>query len=592
MQIRNESARRRPMAAGRLRILIRSFSIAIVVASAGTSVARTEAIDAQMKTALALHQRGDYAHSVPLLVRLVQASPKDYLANLLLGEDLFLSGKPADALPRLRAAAELRPDDVSPLDYEAAAADSLRDFVTEATVLEAALDRSKQDEKHLVAWGNFCLNRFEAVQTKMLATTLSKATELRLSAWGQAEGSEDKESMLAKSAALDPEQRGIWGELGIAQVELGQQTEAQATVKEAILREPRSAETLRLEALLAASANDWHTAEEKLLAVGKTSSAEMNKALIAWPRTLIPGAEVAGAIWDCLRNATIPCQAISDVPGDGAPMMPHELFSDGRWEQLAALSNPVNENKQEWAWRGISLVRSGDCFKAIPALERGFDRDNREDALYLQFCYETLESDAEDRLNAQGNGGGFHELRGDLEMIVGNDAEAAAKDYAEALKTSPRDSHLLAKWGEACLMTDGPGNSARARTAAMSALAINPHETQAVQIMAEIALYQRNYSEAVARLRQLDQLQPANAWCKVELGVAYLQLGQPAPAVRYLEPQLRAGYPDPKGQLHGQLAAALKKLGRTQEAVQAAAEASRLANATLENGAHEGTDAP
>jgi Flp pilus assembly protein TadD len=74
--------------------------------------------------------------------------------------------------------------------------------------------------------------------------------------------------------------------------------------------------------------------------------------------------------------------------------------------------------------------------------------------------------------------------------------------------------------------------------------------------------------------------------------VAYGQLGQTSEAVRYLEPQLKAGYPDPKGQLHGQLAAALRKLGRAEEARQAAAEASRLANTYLESGGHEATDAP
>jgi predicted Zn-dependent protease len=177
-------------------------------------------------------------------------------------------------------------------------------------------------------------------------------------------------------------------------------------------------------------------------------------------------------------------------------------------------------------------------------------------------------------------------------MIVGSDSAAAEKDYAEALKSRPHDARLLAKSAEACLMTDGPADPRRARTAALSALAINPRETAAVQTLAEIALYERHYAEAVVRLKQLAAAQPANAWSKVELGVAYGQLGQPGEAVRYLEPLLKAGYPDPKGQLHGQLAVALRKLGRTEEAGQAAAEASRLADVYLKNGVREGTDAP
>jgi hypothetical protein len=55
-------------------------------------------------------------------------------------------------------------------------------------------------------------------------------------------------------------------------------------------------------------------------------------------------------------------------------------------------------------------------------------------------------------------------------------------------------------------------------------------------------------------------------------------LGQPAQALHYLEPQLKAGFPDPRGTLHALLATELRKLGRPEEAKQAAAEAVRLSN--------------
>ena len=592
MQILSDSGRENAIPVAILVVWAQLLSMAMVIAAQRVSLAESEAFEAQLKTALALHLHGDYVHSIPMLERLVQASPRNYSANLLLGEDLLLSGKPRDALSWLQVAAEVRPGDVTALDYKAAAAESSGDFATESEALENAVARSQEDEEHLLTWGNFCLKRFEAVQTIMLGTRQGKAVELRLSAWGQPQGSEASESLLEKSAALDPEQRGIWGELGIAQLELGNPAQAQTTLKEAEQREPRAAETLQLDALIAASVKDWQVAEKRLLSLGERSSAELNKALAAWPRTLTPGPEVAGAIWGCLRNPTDSCRAVSSAPENGEGVSASELFLEGRWEELAALPATATASQSEWTWRGVALARKGDCPRAIPALERGWTATEREGTLYLQFCYENEESRVEDRLIAQGRAGAFHELRGDLEMIVGSDSAAAEKDYAEALKSRPHDARLLAKSAEACLMTDGPADPRRARTAALSALAINPRETAAVQTLAEIALYERHYAEAVVRLKQLAAAQPANAWSKVELGVAYGQLGQPGEAVRYLEPLLKAGYPDPKGQLHGQLAVALRKLGRTEEAGQAAAEASRLADVYLKNGVREGTDAP
>ncbi len=544
--------------------------------------AQSEALEAQLKTATALHQRGDYAHSIPILTKLVRVSPRDYLSNLLLGEDLFRTGKPRDALAPLRVAAEVRLDSVTALDYSVAAAEALGDFATESEALETAVIRSQEDEQHLLAWGNFCLNRYRALQVAMLATRQGQAAERRLEAWGSPEGSEAGESLLEQSAALDPEQHGIWGELGIAQLELGKQVLAQETLKKAEQREPRAAGTLRLEALLAASVQDWQGAEKRLLSLGAESQAELKEALEAWPRAMIPGSEVEGAIWSCLRNPTDSCHLASVAHENSAGLNASELFEEGRWEELAAIPGTAIASQSEWTWRGVALARIGDCPKAIPALERGLTATQREGALYLQECYSNEELRAESWLNAHGKAVSFHELKGDLELTVGNAPAAAEKDYAEALKSRPHDTRLLARSAEACRMS---GDQVHARTLALSALAINPQQTEALQTLAKVALYQRDWAEAVVRLKQMAAEQPANPWCKVELGVAYGRLGQAGEAVRYLTPLLTAGYPDPKGELHVQLAGSLRKLGREQEAQQAAAEGSRLANLSLESGA-------
>ncbi len=563
--------------------------IGIVPSAQRVNTAESEAPEAQLGTALALHKRGDYAHSIPILTRLVKVSPRNYSANLLLGEDLFRSGKQREALTPLRVAAEARPEDVTALDYTIAAADALGDFAAESEALQTAVARSEEDEKYLLAWGNFCLNRFKALQMVMMATRQGEAAELRFEAWGSPEGSKTRESLLEQSAALDPEQRGIRGELGIAQLELGNQAQAQATLKEAEQREPQAAESLRLEALLAASVKDWQVAEKRLLSLGAQSHAELNRALEAWPQAMIPGPEVDGPIWSCLRNSMDLCSLVSVVPDNSAGLTANQLFREGRWEELVALSGTVPASHSEWTWRGVAQARTGDCPRAIPALELGLTTTEREGTFYLQDCYANEETRAADRLSAHGKAGVFHELRGDLELTVRNDPAAAEKDYAEALKSRPHDARLLARAAEAYRMT---GDLVHAQAAARSALAINSRETDAMQTLAEIALYQRNYTEAVVRLKQLAVAQPSNAWSKAELGVAYGQLGQPNEAVRYLKALLTAGYPDPKGELHAQLAAALRKLGRSDEARQAAAEASRLANVYLENAEHARIDAP
>src|SRR5271167_4676496 len=91
---------------------VEMISIALLNAAQPVSVAEPKDIAVELKTASALHQRADYAHSIPLLKQIVKVSPQNYLANLLLGEDLLRSGKPQDALGPLQAASAARPEEV------------------------------------------------------------------------------------------------------------------------------------------------------------------------------------------------------------------------------------------------------------------------------------------------------------------------------------------------------------------------------------------------------------------------------------------------------------------------------------------------
>src|SRR5581483_6327853 len=64
--------------------------------------------DSLLHQAFDLHQKQDYAHSLPLLRRARKLQPQNYFVNLLLGIDLLRTGNPSGAIPYLRIAARLR----------------------------------------------------------------------------------------------------------------------------------------------------------------------------------------------------------------------------------------------------------------------------------------------------------------------------------------------------------------------------------------------------------------------------------------------------------------------------------------------------
>jgi len=98
----------------------------------------------------------------------------------------------------------------------------------------------------------------------------------------------------------------------------------------------------------------------------------------------------------------------------------------------------------------------------------------------------------------------------------------------------------------------------------------------------------RDYAQALPFLRQLAAEAPDDRADQVQLGRALAQTGEPTEALRWLEPALKAGYPDEKGALHALEAAALRKLGRDAEADAAAAEARRLSDAFQARNTHGG----
>lgn len=565
------------------------FATALLVAAIAAHATPPEDVAALLKTATALQQHGDYAQCIPILKRILQISPKNYAANLWLGEDLLVSGSVKDALGPLRIASESGSADGTAQIYLAEAAARLGDFATAAEVLGLARGRFGETEQLLVALARFSLNRFRAWGVSLRDIKGGKGTELRFEAAGRPEGSEDRESLLQEAVTADPGQRGIWAELGLAQLETNRVSGANTSLIEAQRRDPLGPETLRLEALFASIQGRWSDAEKSLLALGARSPVELKRALAFWPGSLLPGPPVNAPVWGCLRNRTVPCPLTSAPPRGGGGYGARDLFAEGRWEQLVALPTPGSAEHAESLWRGIAFAKTGNCPGAIPLLESGSNADPRAAGFWLKVCYAGEIEQAAGRLRTMPDQEMIHELNGDVMLELHGDAKAAQQQYAEALKSRPNDPHLLAKLADADRRL---GDVAQTKAAAQDGLAVDPHESSALHTLAETAMSERDYAEALVRLKQLMIISPRDNWTHVQLGVTYSQLGHPEDALRYLGPELSAGYPDPKGALHAMLASALHKVGRDVEAKKAASEAARLSSLSLESGGQRSADGP
>ncbi len=110
-------------------------------------------------------------------------------------------------------------------------------------------------------------------------------------------------------------------------------------------------------------------------------------------------------------------------------------------------------------------------------------------------------------------------------------------------------------------------------------LRLNAHSAQATFELGNIAVRQHQDAEAIPLLTSYLAVQPDALAARADLGRAYLHLGQFQEAAA----QLRQAAPsDDLGDIHYQLATALRKLGRTAEADDALKESTRLREGQLE----------
>jgi tetratricopeptide (TPR) repeat protein len=556
------------------------FLIALLTFSSAAQQTKSEDLDGLLTDGAALSQQADYARAIPVLERARKLAPGNYQANLMLGVDLLRSGHAANATVPLRIAAKARSDDETAEEYLGEAEKTQGEFALAAEAFEAAVARSPNSEKALVGWAEYSLDRFRVLGLWLRSSKRGNATLLRVQAEGTPNGTPQREEFLRQAAEADPEQRGIWGDLGIAQAEIGKSTEAEASLKRARERQPEASSTWRLEALIMAAQGDWTEAEGRLVALGNRSNVELQKTLAQWPQNLVPGPETPGAIWQCVRERSISCPLKDKPLKDGAAFSAAKLFAEERWEQLADLPAPAANQGSAWLWRGVALAETGDCARAIPSLERGLNHGAELAGYWLIACYGSEAGHSASQLVAQGKEAAVHRIQGDILLSMKGDASGAEKEYAEALRLRPKDPDVSEKIAESYMNL---GDMDRARDAAQSVLTEDPHQQLALRLLVRIAMNERDYADALGALDKLAAMNPEDPWTRVQQGTAYAQTGHPEDAVRYLEPALQAGYPDERGALHALLAGQLRNLGREQQAKSAADEAIRLANAFQEH---------
>ncbi|MGA2809615.1 MAG: tetratricopeptide repeat protein [Terracidiphilus sp.] len=571
------------LAAGKILLLL-----ALLGAAPGTHAATQDNVSSQLEKADAFHRQSDTTHSIPILRRVLEQSPRNYTANLLLGEDLLHSGDFTSAIAPLKRACDLRPQDPVAEVYLADAAAAKGDFPLATEALLAGLIRSNSSERFLEAWASYSLERFRILERSLRTTRQGEAVALRVEAASRPEGSKDRESLLQESATAYPEQRGIWGELGSAQLELQMSSEAAQSLQQAETREPEGTETLQLEALVAGLEGDTEEAAKRLTMLAARSPAELQAGLALLRIALPPGSRLRGIALECLRNP-LSCRLVSLPPPNPTQRPAGNLYADGRWEPLVAMREPATPAGPEWLWRGVAFAKTGHCRQAVPPLERGLVSDNLVAGFWLEICYSGEAGRSVERLRAEQDQAAYHRLHADLLMRLQGNPAAARPEYDEALKTSPEDPLLLERLAEAYLAT---GDTEHARTAAQAALAVDPHRVEALRTLSAAAMSERDYDQALPSLRRLAVETPQDAFVAAQLGTALAGTGNYPEALDWLAQSLAHGYPDEKGALHASLGRVLRKVGREAEAVKAESEARRLSDACQSRMSGSSQDGP
>lgn len=535
-----------------------------------------------------LHQHADYVNAAALLRRAWKLNPHNYFVNLLLGVEMLRTGDPDEAVGFLKEASRQRSNEDVPYGYMGEAQAAMGHHAEAAEAYLHAMQLSPLSQEAIQGWVDYSLERFRELAGRLRSSDRGLAAAYRLQAISLPLADVKRRELLEHAATLDPKAPGIWGELAMAHFASGNPTAAQSDLSRAGAENALDLRYSEVAALLSAKAGEWVAAAEHLNQIASQSPGALARVVSDWPAALQPndGSLVNGPaakFLECARDAQENCtpDELSHQSSIGvrrASGSREILYREQRWDRLSALPAPGTNDSDLWLQWGESFAQLGKWPQAIPALERGVR--NQSDKVYAEFllssCYASEAGRAVARLQRIGAGEAVaHTVRGDVMLRMQGNSAAAIAEYKLALASQSDDPRLLERMAEA-LVSDGQFDAAA--DYAHAALRIDPYRFSATRTLAQVAMRQRMYVEALPYLEQLATHDPKDLTTQVDLATALEQMGNFVEALKHLEPALQQNFPDEKGSLHSLLGTALRRVGRSQDAATAFATARRLSD--------------
>lgn len=563
--------------------LLAVLALSLAVCS-GHARPASDSFETLLHQGFELHQKKEYSSAIPVLQDAWKLRPRDYFANLLLGIDLLRTGRVKEAIPRLQEAARQKPKEEFAYEYLGESFAALEQHAEAFDSFRKAMETAPDSAEAKSSFVGFCLARFADLSDRMRSSKDGLAAEYRLEALSRKSSDPTRIELLQRAAALeeDPEN---WAQLALTQIQTGDVAAGRAALEHARKLAPDDLHVLKADALLAAEEGDWPRAARSLNAVASRSPAALARLVVEWPGALRPPqpGEVSGAAASFLGCVTTSCGSEALLRSLPKPMDPphasaEALVQQQRWESVTRRPAPARSQKEAWLERGVAWAEIGNCKEALPALERGFSaQENAAPAMFhLSQCY----AEEADRIAAQlaksgGNQAAVRLMRGDVLLRLQANSRGAAAEYQAAVTERPDDPVGWERLAEAQLAA---GSTEEARHSAREALKIDAHRLAAMRTLAQAAMEERQYAEALPFLRELAKQNPRDLTTRVQLATTCSQTGAVEDALKYLGSALKLGYPDEKGSLHYQLGTILKRLGRAAEADQAFREARELSD--------------
>lgn len=530
---------------------------------------RDAQFESLLKQGFELHRQREYRRAIPLLEQARALRPADYFVNLLLGIDHLRLGDARRALPRLESARKVRNGDPAVMGYLAEAHSVLGEFDRAAEALQLVASQAGAREEDHLNLVKFYLRRFRAVSEELRSTNTGLAYSYRLQALASRARKDSKErQMLLRARVLEPQLPGLETALGHLYLAEGRWDEAASAFDRARTLNPDDLELMIGKAVLAARLGDWQETGVLLSEVATRSRHVFSKAIRDWPAAFPIPPDLKRQLQEAGTQPTATAEQLAT----------QRLYQQQRWERLVEKQQASAGPPLESLWLGVALARLERFEEAVVPLERA----RREAALrieacyWLALCYARAAEKGNLRLSEKGRRSPFlHLVKGEVLLRLALDGASAVAEYRKATDLLPQDPAAWTGLAEAQMLA---GDSQGARESGNRALQLDGRRFEALQILGEACLQERDYTAAIHPLQEASRAHPANLRVRLLLGRAYAKSRREADALPLLESVLRDGYPDEKGTCHYLLGEVLRRLGRTQEAERAFEQAKQLSD--------------